>query len=224
MELIDQRIYKIRNKIFSSNSYILKDEIDNTCLLIDLGLDTDLIDEELTKLNLVPLAIISTHGHFDHIGSVSFFKKKYNIPFYLHEADMKISQSANFYMKVVKINHKIETPTPDFFFKEKQQTMTIGNFDLSIYNFPGHSPGSCIIKIDNYLFSGDIFYKNGLGFESIPRENKLLLKKSIVEIFGTFDDNNLVLPGHGLSEYLGNIKQNNVELNNFISDKSDANA
>ena len=217
MELTDHLLYTVRNEIFSSNSYILREKLSDFCLLIDPGLDTQSIDKKLTDLNLKPIAVLATHGHFDHIGSVSFFKNKFKIPFYMHEADSKISQTANFYLKIARINHKIETPKADVLFQEKKETITIGNFELCIYNFPGHSAGSCIIQQDKYLFTGDIMYKKGLGFNNFPGEDKAKLKHSIQEVFETFSDDSLVLPGHGESEYLINIKNNNQDLINFLN-------
>ena len=217
MALTNHLLYKVRNEIFSSNSYILREKHSDFCLLIDPGLDTQAIDKILDDLNLKPIAILATHGHFDHIGSVSFFKNKFKIPFYMHLADVKISQSANFYLKIAGINHKIETPKPDVLFKEKKETINIGNFELCIYNFPGHSSGSCIIQHDKYLFTGDLMYKKGLGFNNFPGEDKAKLKRSIHAVFEIFSDDSLVLPGHGDSEYLLNIKNNNQDLINFLN-------
>ncbi len=217
MELIKDNIYLIRNKkIFSSNTYIIKNKINVECIIIDPGFDIDLINKDIADNNLKPVAIISTHGHFDHIASVSFLKNKFKIPFYIHSSDLKILKSANFYLKIAGINHKIEIPIPDRLLKGKIEEIIINNFDLKIYNFPGHSLGSCIIQHENNLFTGDIVYKNGLGKGSVPMENTELLKQSILKIFNVFLDENLVLPGHGRPEYLGIIKENNSELKDFL--------
>ncbi len=224
MELIKENIYLIINKkIFNSNTYIFKNSINNDCIIIDPGFDTELIDKNIQDNNLKPSAVISTHGHFDHIGSADFLKKKYNIPFYLHERDMKISQSANFYLKVAQLNYNITTPKPDILFKGEHNLIMINNINIEIFNFPGHSPGSCILKIDKNLFSGDIFYKNGLGAGSVPKEDPLLLKQSLLKIFDLFYDDDYILPGHGASEYLGAIKKNNIALKTFLFENNENN-
>ena len=218
MELIKENIYLIRNKkIFSSNTYIIKNNENFECIIIDPGFDTELITKNIEENYLKPIAIISTHGHFDHIASVCFFKNKFKIPFYMHEADTKILQSANFFLKIARIDHKIETPKPDVFFREKKETINIGNFKICIYNFPGHSAGSCIIQYYKYLFTGDIMYKKGLGFNNFPGENKAKLKHSIQEVFETFSNDSFVLPGHGNSDYLLNIRNNNQDLISFLN-------
>ena len=209
-------LYTIVNKFFRSNSYILSDEINKRCLIIDPGLYDSEISQRILELNLRPTAIISTHGHFDHIGSVSILKSRFDVPFYLHEADLKLCQSANFFLKMAHLNYTIDTPSPDFLFKGEMENLSIFGFNLAIYNFPGHSPGSCIIKYDNLLFSGDIIFKHGIGLGTIPKENKQDMKRSIFNIFNRFSEKDLICPGHGSSEYLGLIKKNNLELKKFL--------
>ncbi len=216
VESIDTNIKVFRNRIFPSNTYLLISKATD-CIVIDPGLDTQTLLSEIKQAGLTPIAVLSTHGHFDHIGSAANIQHEFKVPFYVHALDLKMLQSANFFLQVAKINHTITTPKPDFLFMEKQEELIIGDITLNVYNFPGHSNGSCIFEFQNYLFTGDILYKKGLGPESMPRENKKLLKESILEIISKFSDEHLVLPGHGSSAYLGEIKQNNLDLKNFIS-------
>lgn len=216
MELINSLVIRVKNKIFSSNSYILKDQKSDSCILIDPGLDINSLEENLNNLYLNPIAILSTHGHFDHISGVSFFKNKYKIPFFIHEGDLKIVQSLNFYLKIKKIDLKYEIPKPDKIFKKNIEIINIDNFELTVNHCPGHSNGSCIIKYHDYLFTGDMIYKKGLGINNFPGEDKIKLKSSIKGVFENFSENCIVYPGHGEPDYLSNIKNKNQELIEFL--------
>jgi hydroxyacylglutathione hydrolase len=211
-------VFQIRNRFFPSNTYLLKSDDSNNCVIIDPGLDSETIHKCILNNCLNPVGILCTHGHFDHIASVSYFKKEFgDIPYYLHERDLKISKSANFYLKLVKLKYWIDYVVPDYVFQKDKEEIEINGFKFSVFLFPGHSDGSCIIKYNEFLFSGDILYKNGLGFNSFPGENINVLKDSIKKILLYFDKKYFVYPGHGESDYLGNISANNLELNNFIN-------
>jgi hydroxyacylglutathione hydrolase len=213
-------IYQVKNNFFSSNTYLLADESikSNSCIVIDPGLDSESIFNCIVENNLVPVAIFCTHGHFDHIASVAFLKKEFgDIPYYLHVADLKIAKAANFYLKIAKINYWIEYVAPDYCFSNDTEEIKIGGFTFSVYHFPGHSDGSCVLKYNDILFTGDTIYKWGLGFNNFPGENKNLLKESIKKILLSFNEDYLVYPGHGDSEHLGNIASKNLELINFIN-------
>jgi len=217
VELTKLGITIVRNELFPSNTYLLKSDRSSDCLVIDPGLDAKKILNKIDELGLKPIAILATHGHFDHIATVSEIKEKFQIPFFMHESDVKLSQSANFYLKLTKINYKITTPSPDYLFKSKKEELTLGDFRLTVYNFPGHSNGSCIIQCHDLLFSGDIVYKKGLGFNNFPGENLSKLKTSIKEVFDSFPQNSIALPGHGEPEYLNKIRSNNTELIAFLN-------
>lgn len=222
MASINDDIILIKNKTFVSNTYLICDKKENTCIVVDPGLDADLLLAEIKASNLKPLAVLSTHGHFDHMGSAKNIQAEYTVPFYMHEADYKMSQSANFFLKVAGIQHSILTPKPDVLLKSNTADLSIGSFTIGVHHLPGHSPGSCVFSWNNYLLTGDILYKNGLGPESIPKEDKQLLRDSILKLFALFADQCIVLPGHGPHDSLGSIKTNNLALKQFLDLKNDA--
>ena len=187
MELISENIFLIKNEYkFESNTYILRDQDKDDCIIIDPGLDTEIIVQAIQNKRLNPIAIFSTHGHFDHIGSAAVFQRNYSIPFYLHQKDLKLSRSSNFYLYLMGLDHQIEIAEPDFLISEVVTSLRIGNIDLNVFLFPGHSPGSCLIQSGAHLFSGDILFKHGLGIGTLPKEDSKSLKKSIEKIISIF--------------------------------------
>lgn len=216
MELINSDVIVIKNKIFPSNTYLVTGN-SQKCIIIDPGLDSQTISDTIDSYSLIPIAILSTHGHFDHIGGVSSLKKKYNIPFYIHVDEMKNIKMTNFLLKLSKLDIIIDLPTPDFFICRNEEIVCLEDFDLSIYKYPGHSPGSCVIKYKKNLFTGDVIYKNGLGINNSYGENVYELKNSLIQIINKFDNNCIIYPGHGSFDSLKNIIKNNIELKSFIS-------
>ena len=89
------KIWQITSGIVSSNSYFCEANTPLGGILIDPGLDGEEIEAEIANLGFYPTQVFCTHGHFDHIGSASYFQKKYGCNVFLHEADMKTLKSAN---------------------------------------------------------------------------------------------------------------------------------
>ena len=78
-------IFVIKNTLFPSNTYIVSEG--RYCIVIDPGLDANLIVDTLKKRELIPLAVMSTHGHFDHIFSLNDLIQEYNPEIYIHKDD-----------------------------------------------------------------------------------------------------------------------------------------
>lgn len=210
-----ERIYKIKNKILYSNTYICPTHNGRECILIDPGSDYESIDNKIMELGLKPIVIFCTHGHFDHIASVKKFQKKYNCKFYLHELDLKIAQSSNFLLRIFKIKLFIDIPIPDIFIK-KDKTFAIGKNIINVFHTPGHTPGSCTIQFNNSIFPGDLVYFNSIELVNLPGEDKNLLKESIIKIWDLFPYTHFLYPGHGRSGLFGDMKRNNIKIRNFL--------
>jgi glyoxylase-like metal-dependent hydrolase (beta-lactamase superfamily II) len=210
-------IYTIKNKIFPSNTYVVSG--DKECVIIDPGLDTDKILSAITESGLSPVAVLATHGHFDHIGSAENLKQRYNIPFYIHANDVKIMKSANFLLKVAKIEHRILTPTPTHIIEAEEMLLKIEGFEFEIKNYSGHTDGSCVIRHKDNLFTGDIIFAKQFVFNSFPGEDLSKLRKTILKIYESYPSELMVYPGHGAMDTLANIQNNNKELSAFLNQK-----
>jgi hydroxyacylglutathione hydrolase len=211
-------VHNIRNQFFPSNTYLVRYKDTDRTVIIDPGVDFESICKTIELFGLLPVGIISTHGHFDHLGCVSLLKKKYsNLPFALHEKDINMAKSANFYAKLAKLDVWINFVYPDIIMSGSNGTLEFAQYKFDYVNFAGHTSGSCIINIDNIIFSGDLLYSKGIGINNLPGENKTILKNSISIFLNDFTDDFMIYPGHGQSSSLFDIKQTNLELINFLN-------
>ena len=101
---------RVRNAMFESNSYLCATSDPGWCILVDPGLDTPAIDAALARSGLRPRAVFCTHGHFDHVGSSGDYQRRFDIPVYLHRADVKTARGSNFLMMAFKVNARVVLP------------------------------------------------------------------------------------------------------------------
>ena len=206
------KIIKIVTGRLKQNCYLLCDN--KMLIIIDPGNDAKKIVNEINKKNLIPLAILNTHAHFDHIGAVDYLKNEYSIPFYLHSKDFRLLRSANLYQLVFKGDGKIKVPSVDFFFDDdSSQIDNFGKMEFSYIHTPGHTDGSICIRINNNLFTGDTIMKNVIGRSDLPGGNKNKLIESLKKI-KDLPKNINIYPGHGKKSILNDEISN---IDNFIT-------
>lgn len=191
----EYNVLQIVNGAFKQNCFILADD-QNFTIILDPGSDAPQIIEQLEKHNLTPIAIINTHGHFDHIGAVAELTRKYSIPFYIHEADVNLVKSANIYRLLFKTKAPITIPEIGVLILAKTSHLSIGNFDFEVIQTPGHTPGGVCFKIANFLFTGDTLMPKGPGTTRLPGGDANQLNNSI-ETLRQIESSVLVYPGHG---------------------------
>lgn len=209
-------IWCIANQIFASNTYVCLSEVIGECIIIDPGLDAPLIDGCLGKLSLKPSHIFCTHGHFDHIGSASFFQKKYEAKVYLHAADIKTMQASNFLLMAFKINYHVEMPLLEKI-AESEFCINIGKQVIQCLQIPGHTKGSCLISYGSAVFSGDSLYSRGVGFSRLPGENTEQLRSSLLMMWDRIPSDSTIYPGHGPYATFDWIHHNNHALLDFLN-------
>ena len=194
---------KIVNDLLNTNTYIYT--LNNKkCFIIDPGSDFTSIQNYITNNFLQPIAIFLTHGHFDHIASAAILKKNYNCKLYIHKNDIKIAQLSNFLLKIFGFNKQIEIPIFDFLIEKSYLELEIEKKKITYTNLQGHTKGSCIIQIDDILFTGDIILKTSDN-SKIPNENPKELKISQNFILNKYS-NFYIYPGHGQSGHISNFK------------------
>ena len=168
---------------YQTNCFIVS--INDKDLIIDPGVDSfTWIKENVTN----PVAILNTHGHFDHVWSNDEVKKHFNIPIYCPKDDVFMLQDDPFSQGTPKSK-------ADFLI-EHDETINLLNTDITFHHFPGHTPGCSAISIKNHLFAGDFIFQGSIGRVDFPYSVPDDMKKSINKILQWKDDF-IIYPGHG---------------------------
>lgn len=218
-EPVAEHIWRVTNATFGTNSYICRTENDDECVLIDPGLEGDWVEAAVDGLGLRPTAIFCTHGHFDHIGSVSRFTER-GATWHLHPDDIVTAQRSNFMMMAFNVKKRIQVPAVDVEVTEGFQ-LKVGAHQLQYIETPGHTPGSCAIRWGPHLFTGDTLYARGVGLSKLPGADDKQLRDSVRKIFRVVDPETLALPGHGDTATLADIHQHNRPLHAFLDLEED---
>jgi len=168
---------------YETNCYIVT--IDNKDFIIDPGVGaTKWVLQNITN----PVAILNTHGHFDHIWSNDELSKKLNIPLYCPKDDC-------FMLENDPLGRGAPKSFPDFEVEHDQKIILEG-IEITFHFFPGHTPGCSAIQIENSLFSGDFIFSGSIGRVDFPFSSPDDMKKSIHKVLSWEDDFN-IYPGHG---------------------------
>jgi len=205
---------RVRNAVFTSNSYVCATSDPGSCVLVDPGLDGPAIDAALARSGLRPRAVFCTHGHFDHVGSSGEYQRRFDIPVYLHRADVRTARGSNFLMMAFKISARIVLPP--FELVDDGFALRVGDDEVRYLHTPGHTPGSCVVLFRGNAFTGDTLYRDGVGLVSLPGEDEARLRQSILGLWDRLPDDVWVNPGHGGAGPFGEIKQQNAALRRFL--------
>jgi len=168
---------------YQTNCYIIK--IDGKEIIIDPGMGAT----EWVMANVQnPVAILNTHGHFDHVWSNSALQEKLNIPLYTPKGDMMLLQNSTWMPG-------LPPSTPDVAV-EGDQTFDIGGIEVKFHHFPGHCPGCSMIEIGDAIFSGDFLFEGSIGRWDFPYSDGEAMRQSLKRFAGWTIDKPLY-PGHG---------------------------
>ncbi|WP_373895403.1 MBL fold metallo-hydrolase [Virgibacillus natechei] len=170
---------------------------DEKAALIDTGLGIDYIKRITDQLTNLPIIVITTHVHADHIGSHGAFD---NIYVHKDEADWLVNGIKGLPIEQIRkdIGRDITKPTLDTFdpttYTPYQGEPTdvladgdridVGDRILKVLHTPGHSPGHlCIFDTEQgYLFTGDLLYTETPVYAFYPTTDPVDLVHSLEKI------------------------------------------
>lgn len=170
-----------------TNCYLLCDETEKLCAVIDPGGDAVRVAAAVEDSGCAPCAILLTHGHYDHTGAVAELSARWpGVPVYLNRRDV---YEGDAYLQ------QLFPPVPcakDYGEGDKVQ---VGGLTLQVLATPGHSEGSVTLRCGDALFCGDTLFAGSCGRTDFPGGSVKKMMESLKRL-GELEGDLKVYPGH----------------------------
>ncbi len=166
-----------------TNCYLV--ESNGEAALIDPG---DLPAELVEALGKVKLKyILLTHGHFDHADAAPEIRSRFGGKLLYHEAEREVFFAFG------------KAPPQADGYLEDSQRLVLGQEELTVAHYPGHSPGSVVFLWERgkVVFCGDLVFAGSVGRWDLPGGSFTELQESIRRFFSSLSGEWRIYPGHG---------------------------
>ena len=206
---------------WQTNCYVVASAPAEECVIIDPGMDSaDGVAELVTRHRLKPVAAVLTHGHLDHMFSVTPLCSQYESVCWVHPDDrflltdplraMGEETQALFYQLT---GGSVRFVEPDAVRELADgASIAVAGLRFEAIHAPGHTPGSVMFrspyqdgagqgvsgdKFDSVLFSGDVLFAGSIGRTDLPGGSHTDMLRSLRTKVLPLPDTVAVLPGHG---------------------------
>lgn len=207
---------------WQTNCYIAATEPGSECVIIDPGYGAaDGVADIIAEHRLKPVAVLTTHGHLDHMFSVTPVCASYAAPVWIHPQDRHLLADPMRGMGpeseelLRQLTGGVATFCEPSEVRELSHgsTVAIAGLEFDVRHAPGHTAGSVMFSqalgaertvngksldtFDSLVFSGDVLFAGAIGRTDLPGGDDRAMRVSLVEQVLTLPDTSVVLPGHG---------------------------
>ena len=206
--------------VAETNAWIVAPEgAGGECVLIDAPPDPATIIARLQHHGLKLVALLSTHGHLDHIGGMGSVSRHgdEDIPVHIHDGDKHmlldpVGTSGGF---AQMIGEGVDLRPPELIYGlDDGERVKGAGMEFTAIHTPGHTQGSTclLLEMDGQppiLFSGDHLFAGSIGRTDMPGGSFEQLMQSMAEKILPMADETAVLPGHGPTTSVGRERMTN---------------
>ena len=146
-----------------------------------------------------PVAILLTHGHWDHVLGVAELAEASGAPVYLGEAELPELESG---MSELMGFQPLDPFTPDHLLSGGE-TLELAGLEIEVLSTPGHRPGHLTFATDGCLFSGDVLFRGSVGRDDLPGGDWPTLMATLELLAARFPPETVIYSGHGPETTLG---------------------
>jgi glyoxylase-like metal-dependent hydrolase (beta-lactamase superfamily II) len=202
--------------MLQTNCYLVADPHSRQAAVIDPGGDGDRIAARIRGLGLELMAILNTHGHFDHVLDAWTLKQQFGAQVYLNRKDQAILDNRSVGLAGLFTSaSKSPRGSVDQWLQEGDRVQ-IGAICLEVLETPGHTPGhiSLYYRQGNLIFVGDTLFAGSIGRTDFPGGSYEQLLRSVREKIFPLNARTLVYPGHGPETTVGEEMRSNPFFSN----------
>jgi len=211
---------------WGTNCYVAATAPGAECVVIDPGKDAAPgVAEVVREHRLKPVAVLLTHGHIDHMWSVTPVAGAYDATAWIHPDDRHLLSDP---MAGISKESAGMLLGGDYEFTEPDEVAELGDgavLELAGLRFvvdhtPGHTEGSVTFRapwessaeISEVMFSGDLLFQGSIGRTDLPGGDHAKMLRSLATKVLPLADDVVVLPGHGEQTSIGRERATNPFL------------
>ena len=193
-----------------TNAFALVEPALGQCVVVDAPAEAyDWAVQISKKYDCQIIALILTHGHWDHIVDGHKFASA-GISTYGHVGDRKMfaspSKMASYALPGLELN-----PVHILHWIKGGDTLKLLGATMEIRHVPGHCPGNVLIylKKEASAIVGDVIFAGSVGRYDLPGGDFSVLQKSIRTQVYSLPEDTTIYPGHGPTTTVGHEKVHN---------------
>lgn len=206
----------------AANCYVVAPAAGQECVVIDPGQNAvhDL-DALVAEHHLRPVAVLLTHGHFDHTLSVLPVCGARDVPAYIHPADRAMladpAQGFDTAVREQLLGGMTFAEPDDVRELTDGHALELAGLTLTVDHAPGHTGGSVTYRLatggdPDVLFTGDLLFAGSIGRSDLPGGDPTAIMRSLARVCLPLPDETVVLPGHGDQTTIGRERATNPFL------------
>lgn len=216
---------------FGTNCFVLAPAEGEECVVVDPGIGVvDRLEEVLRTRRLKPVAVLLTHGHLDHVYSVTPVCGAHGIAAVVHPDDryrladpVATLDPSLVAMLEQQFGRQASWHEPDDITTVTDgQRLQIAGLSLTVDHAPGHTEGSIMFRTPSgqtdgaspveVLVSGDVLFAGSIGRTDLAGGDPEAMWTSLANKVLPLADGTVVLPGHGPTTTIGAERRGNPFL------------
>jgi len=173
-------------------AYAIGDRVTGEALLVDPAYGIDELIALLAEDDMVPVGVLASHYHADHIGGDLGGYPIEGIAALLERVDIPIH--VNFHE--VPWIERTTGVTSSLRAHDSGDVIRVGDIEVELVHTPGHTPGSQCFLVEGHLLAGDTLFLEGCGRTDLPGSDPGEMYETLTKRLSNVPDDTLLFPGH----------------------------